>query len=67
MRGLNVYVIQPTNAPAENLFELLILLDALKRASAASITAVSRSLVTHGRIDKFARENPSVRNWLQIL
>jgi ribose-phosphate pyrophosphokinase len=40
VRGLNVYVIQPTNAPAENLFELLILLDALKRASAASITAV---------------------------
>jgi len=40
VRGLNVYVIQPTNAPAENLFELLILLDALKRASAASITAI---------------------------
>lgn len=40
VRGLNVYVVQPTNAPAENLMELLILIDALKRASANSITAV---------------------------
>lgn len=40
VRGLNVYVVQSTNAPAENLLELLILLDALRRASAASITAV---------------------------
>ena len=37
VRGQDVFVIQPTCAPsAENLFELLVLIDALKRASAAS-------------------------------
>jgi ribose-phosphate pyrophosphokinase len=36
-----VFVIQPTCAPsAENLMELLVLIDALKRASVASVTAV---------------------------
>ena len=40
VRGRDVYVIQPTNPPAENLLELLLLMDAAKRASAARITAV---------------------------
>jgi len=41
VRGQDVYVIQPTSAPtAENFMELLVLLDALKRASAHSVTAV---------------------------
>lgn len=40
VRGQDVYIIQPTNPPAENLLELLILIDAAKRASAARITAV---------------------------
>ena len=41
VRRQEVFVIQPTNAPsAENLVELLVLIDALKRASAASVTAV---------------------------
>ncbi|MHC9084755.1 ribose-phosphate diphosphokinase [Luteimonas sp. RIT-PG2_3] len=41
VRRQDVFVIQPTNAPtAENLMELLALIDALKRASAASVTAV---------------------------
>jgi ribose-phosphate pyrophosphokinase len=36
-----VFVIQPTSAPtADNFMELLVLIDALKRASAASVTAV---------------------------
>jgi len=39
-RGRDVYIIQPTNPPAENLLELLILVDAAKRASAARVTAV---------------------------
>lgn len=39
-RGRDVFIIQPTNPPAENLLELLLLLDAAKRASAARITAV---------------------------
>lgn len=41
VRGADVFVIQSTCAPVnENLMELLIIIDALKRASANSITAV---------------------------
>ena len=41
VRRQEVFVVQPTCAPsAENLMELLVLIDALKRASAASVTAV---------------------------
>jgi ribose-phosphate pyrophosphokinase len=40
VRGRDVYIIQPTNPPAENLLELLLLMDAAKRASAMRITAV---------------------------
>jgi len=41
IRGTDVFVVQPTSNPGhKNLMELLILVDALRRASAASITAV---------------------------
>lgn len=40
VRGRDVFLIQPTNAPAANIVELLILIDAAKRASAARVTAV---------------------------
>jgi ribose-phosphate pyrophosphokinase len=40
IRGLEVFIIQSTNPPAENIMELLIMIDAAKRASAKSITAV---------------------------
>ncbi|MFW6112689.1 MAG: ribose-phosphate diphosphokinase [Thermodesulfobacteriota bacterium] len=41
VRGADVYLVQPTCIPAnDHLLELLIMIDALKRASAASITAV---------------------------
>jgi ribose-phosphate pyrophosphokinase len=41
VRRQEVFVVQPTCAPsAENLMELLVIIDALKRASAASVTAV---------------------------
>ena len=41
VRRQEVFVVQPTCAPsAENLVELLVLIDALKRASASSVTAV---------------------------
>ena len=41
VRGEDVFVLQPTNHPAnDNLMELLIMIDALRRASAKRITAV---------------------------
>ena len=41
VRGKDVFIIQPTCAPANvNLMELLILTDALRRSSASSITAI---------------------------
>ena len=41
VRGRDVYIIQPTSYPPnENLMELLIMIDAAKRASASRITAV---------------------------
>ncbi|MBI5492023.1 MAG: ribose-phosphate pyrophosphokinase [Deltaproteobacteria bacterium] len=41
VRGVEVYVVQSTSLPCNNnLMELLIMLDAFKRASAGSITAV---------------------------
>ena len=41
VRGQDVYIIQPTCAPTnDNLMELLIMVDALKRSSAKSINAV---------------------------
>ena len=41
VRGSDVFVVQSTNAPVNNnLMELLIMIDALKRASAGRITAV---------------------------
>jgi ribose-phosphate pyrophosphokinase len=41
VRGRDVFVVQPTCSPTnENLMELLVMIDALRRASAARITAV---------------------------
>lgn len=40
VRGRDVFIVQSTNPPAENMLELLLLLDAARRASAARITAV---------------------------
>ncbi len=40
VRGVDVFIVQPTFPPAENLLELLIMIDAASRASASRITAV---------------------------
>jgi ribose-phosphate pyrophosphokinase len=41
VRGMDVFVVQPTSSPGNrHLMELLIMIDALKRASSARITAV---------------------------
>lgn len=54
VRGADVYVIQSTCAPVnDNLMELLIMLDALKRASAGSISAVM-PYFGYGRQDRKA-------------
>src|SRR5919199_633380 len=40
VRGHDVFIVQPTNPPADNVMELLLLIDAARRASAARITCV---------------------------
>ena len=40
VRGADVFIVQPTNPPAENVLELLLMVDAARRASAARITVV---------------------------
>ncbi len=41
VRGMDVFIIQPTSPPVnENLMELLVMIDAIKRASAKRITVV---------------------------
>ncbi len=40
IRGRDIFIVQSTHPPAENLMELLIMIDAAKRASAKRITAV---------------------------
>lgn len=40
VRGADVFIVQPTNTPSENIMELLLLVDAARRASAARITCV---------------------------
>ena len=57
VRGRDVYLIQPTNPPAENILELLILIDAARRASAARVTAVI-PYFGYGRSDR--KDQPRV-------
>ncbi|MGC8722205.1 MAG: ribose-phosphate diphosphokinase [Caldisericaceae bacterium] len=40
VRGKDVFIVQSTFAPADNLMELLIMMDAVRRASARSICAI---------------------------
>lgn len=58
VRGHDVFVIQPFSSPVNrSIMELLIMLDALKRASAARITAVI-PYYAYGRTDK--KDQPRV-------
>ena len=51
VRGEDVFVVQPTCAPANNnLMELLILIDTIRRASATRSPPSSRTTATPGRI-----------------
>jgi ribose-phosphate pyrophosphokinase len=40
IRGVDIFIVQPTFPPADNIMELLIMIDAAARASARRITAV---------------------------
>src|ERR1051326_5159743 len=40
VRGNDVFILQPTNPPAEHVMEMLLLIDAARRASAGRITVV---------------------------
>jgi ribose-phosphate pyrophosphokinase len=40
VRGCMVFIVQSTNPPADNMFELLLMIDAAKRASAYKVIAV---------------------------
>jgi ribose-phosphate pyrophosphokinase len=39
-RGRDVFIVQPTRPPADSIMELLLLIDAAKRASAARVTVI---------------------------
>ena len=58
VRGRDIFIIQPTSPPVnDNLMELLIMIDACKRASAGRITAVV-PYYGYGRTDK--KDQPRV-------
>ncbi|MFI5244717.1 MAG: ribose-phosphate diphosphokinase, partial [Gemmatimonadales bacterium] len=57
VRGADVFIVQPTNPPAENVLELLLLIDAVRRASAARITCVM-PYYGYGRQDR--KDQPRV-------
>ena len=40
IRGNDVFIIQPTNSPGDNIIELVLTIDAAVRASAKTVTAV---------------------------
>ena len=57
IRGRDVFNIQPTNSPAENILELVLIIDAAVRASANTVTAVV-PYFGYGRQDR--KDNPRV-------
>ncbi|MDR0691196.1 MAG: ribose-phosphate diphosphokinase [Streptococcaceae bacterium] len=64
IRGAHVYVIQSTNAPVnDHLMELLIMIDALKRASAATINVVM-PYFGYARQDRKARSREPITSKL---
>lgn len=63
VRGCDVFLVQPTCPPAnENLMELLVMIDACRRASAKTITAVI-PYFGYARADRKA--SPSLKSVLE--
>ena len=64
VRGTNVFIVQPTCDPVnDNIMELLIMVDAVKRASADQITAVIPYYGYARQIVKPEEENRFPPNW----
>jgi len=57
IRGMDCFVLQPTNPPAANIMELLLIIDALSRSSAGRITLVM-PYYGYGRQDR--KDQPRV-------
>ena len=69
VRGCDVFLVQPTCPPAnENLMELLIMIDACRRASAKTITAVI-PYFGYARADRKVRDSlkgPGVTQLVEV-
>ena len=65
VRGKDVFVLQSTCAPTnDNLMELLVMVDALKRSSAARVTAAIPISATRARIvGRARRASRSAPRW----
>ena len=64
VRGADVFMVQPTCDPVnEHLMQLLLLIDALKRASARRITVVIPYSAMPGRIARTSRACRFRRSW----
>ena len=52
IRGCDVFIIQSTNGPSENIMELSLMIDAAVRASADTVTVVFLILAMEGKTGK---------------
>ena len=66
IRGNDVFLIQSTFPKSDNLMELLLMIDAAKRASASQIIAVVPYLVGRVRTARTSLACRLVRSWLPI-
>ena len=64
IRGNDVFIVQSTNPPAENIMEMLLLIDAAKRASAARVTVV---LPYYGYARQDRKDQPRVAIGAKLL
>ena len=67
IRGNSIFLIQSVSSPAnDNLMELLLCIDALKRSSAKNITLLFLTLVMLDKIEKLHQEHRYQLSWSQI-
>src|SRR5881628_1848641 len=65
IRGTDVFIVQPTSTPVdEHLVEMLIMVDAFRRSSAARITAV---LPYYGYARQDRKDKPRVPIWAKLV